>query len=338
MNVRFLSIFVIIVSLSIMLFTFFITEPDNINKEPAPPFFYTIAPKDMKNINIKTKNLENSWYFDKDSNRWYFEKLNKIPTDLYRWGGITQLLSGPKTQRVISQEIDDPKKYGIDEPKTEIQLTINDGTFIKLLIGNLTPDGKKNYAQIEGYPQLVVVDSLWDSVLTRLVEDPPYPDWFISGIVEGGKPTEILLFKNNEVVRGYGRNRETGVWNICEIPPKSEPCRGSELADGSKILNKVNIIASPEIVGAHYLDIVQDETFHEIFGTTVNDPYIYVRIERKTENNVTEVTAITMTIGNEVEGEDSHYAILMETLDVVKVKKEWAESVLELFNEDILYK
>tara|TARA_B100000401_G_C52800914_1_gene718532 strand:- start:1094 stop:2110 length:1017 start_codon:yes stop_codon:yes gene_type:complete len=338
MNIRFLSVFIIAASISIMLFTFFMTEPEKKSSEPTPPFFYTISPKDMNKIHIKTNNLENSWYFDDELNRWFFENLNKIPTDLYRWGGITQLLSGPKTQRVISQQIDDPIKYGLDDPKTEIKLYINDGTYIKLLIGNLTPDQEKNYAQIEGYPQLVVVDALWDSVLSRLVEDPPYPDWYISGIVEGGKPTELLLFKNNEVIRGYGANRETGIWSVCEIPPVSEPCRGNELANGDVLLEKIDKIANPEIVGAHYLDIVQDENLHKVFGTTVNDPYIYVRIERLTEKDFTEVTGITMTIGNEVEGENSRYAMIMETLDVVKVNKEWADSILTLFDEKVLYK
>ena len=77
MNVRFLSVFIIIASISIMLFTFFITEPENKSSEPTPPFFYTIAPKDMNKIHIKTNNLENSWYFDSDSNRSFFENLNR---------------------------------------------------------------------------------------------------------------------------------------------------------------------------------------------------------------------------------------------------------------------
>ena len=38
-----------------MLFTFFITEPENKSSEPTPPFFYTIAPKDMNKIHLYDK-------------------------------------------------------------------------------------------------------------------------------------------------------------------------------------------------------------------------------------------------------------------------------------------
>ena len=51
------------------------------------------------------------------------------------------------------------------------------------------------------------------------------------------------LFKNNEVIRGYGANRETGIWSVCEIPPVSEPCRGNELANGDVLLEKIDKIA-----------------------------------------------------------------------------------------------
>ena len=60
-------------------------------------------------------------------------------------------------------------------------------------------------------------------------------------------------------------------------------------------------------------------------------PYIAVRIENRTANNVTEVTRLTMTIGDITKDGAYRYAVANETSDVILIDAEWAERLLELF-------
>ena len=40
-----------------------------------------------------------SWYYNSDFEKWFFEKPPNIPASMFRWGGITQLLGGPKNSK-----------------------------------------------------------------------------------------------------------------------------------------------------------------------------------------------------------------------------------------------
>ena len=62
-----------------------------------------------------------------------------------------------------------------------------------------------------------------------------------------------------------------------------------------------------------------------------------MRIENvNEETGVTEVTRLTMTIGDTTEDGESRYAVANETSDVILVDAKWADRVLELFFGDPL--
>ena len=333
MNLRFLLVLITILSYVSIGVTWVITNPPVEAKEPVPPFFYTLSPDDLRNISIDTGEKVSSWSLREDLNRWYLDDLDNVPADLFRWGGITQLLGGPRTQRVLSQSIDDITLYGLDDPSAEFAVTLRDGTVVKLVLGNNTPDGENNYARVEGFPQLVLVDSTWGRVLERLVDEPPYPEWIYSLT---GDPREVILFDNNEVIRAYGYERDTDTWTICDIPLTTDPCIGSELADGDALMAEIEHFGNPQISGAVALNL-QNDVDYAPYGTILEAPYIAVRIEnRNDETNVIEVRRLTMTIGDITDDGVSRFAVANETSDVILIDSDWADRVLELFFGDVL--
>lgn len=333
MNLRLLLVLVTVLAYVAIGATWFITNPTAEVAEEEPPFFYTLAPQDLRNIRIDTGEAVSSWSLREDINRWYFDDLDDIPADLFRWGGITQLLGGPRTQRVLAQEIDDVTLYGLDDPSAQFAVTLRDGSVVTLVLGDLTPDGVNNYARVEGFPQLVLVDSSWGRVLERLVIEPPYPEWYYSLT---GLPRELILFDNNEVLRAYGYDRETDDWYICDIPLQTDPCTGSQLADGDALTAELEHFGNPEIIGAVALNLGEDTEFAP-YGTILESPYIAVRIEnRNQQTNVIEVRRLTMTIGDLTDEGENRYVVANETSDIIKVNAEWAERVLQLFYGDVL--
>jgi len=333
MNLRLLLVLITVLSYVAIGATWFVTNPAEEVAEQEPPFFYTLAPEDLRNIKIRTGDDSSSWSLREDVSRWYFDDFDDIPADLFRWGGITQLLGGPRTQRVLSQEIDDVTLYGLDTPSAEFSVTLRDGSQVTLLLGDLTPDGVNNYARMENFPQLVLVDATWGAVLERLVNEPPYPEWYYT---LDGQPREIILFNDNEVLIAYGWDRETSGWFVCDLPLETDPCTGSQAADAEAIEAELEHFGSPEIGGAVALNLGENVDFVQ-YGTVVESPYIAVRIENlNTETRVVEVTRLTMTIGDVTPDGASRYAVANETSDVITVDREWADRVLELFFGDPL--
>ena len=341
MNLRLLLVLITVLSFVAIGATWFINNPTEEAKEKAPPFFYTLSPDDMRNIEIETGAEKTSWSRKEGTRRWYFDDLNEVPVNLYRWGGITQLLGGPRTQRVLSQGVDDNALYGLDNPSTTIAITLRDESRVILSLGNLTPDQTNHYARltrmtsqqiVDKYPRLVLVDATWGAVLSRLVTEPPLPEWYYT---LSGKVREVLLFDNNEVIRAYGIDRSTEIWHVCDIPVDGDPCTGSVLADNDALKAELEHFGNPKIVGAVELNLKDDDDYVQ-YGTTKESPYIAVRIENKKETGVTEVTRLSMTIGDITPDGRSRYAVANETSDVIAMDLEWADRVLELFFGDVL--
>lgn len=332
MNLRLLLVLITVLSYVAIGVTWFIANPREEVEEPNPPFLYTLAPDDLRNIKITVGDTVDSWSLDVEQRRWFFDNMEGIPVSLYRWGGITQLLGGPRTQRVLATNIDDESKYGLDNPDLSITVTLRDESTIEMLLGKPTPDGENHYAQVVGHPQLVLVDASWGQVLTRLVNEPPLPDWYYT---IKGEIREILMFDENEVVRAYGFDPESESWFVCDIPLEAEPCTGRQQADTKALDTAMTHYGQPEILGAVELGLPEGADYSP-WGTVLDAPYIAIRVENRTETNVIEVTRLTMTLGDETDNGKSRYVLANETNDVIKVDSAWADRVLDLFFGELL--
>ena len=332
MNLRLLLVLLTVLSYVAIGVTWFLTNPSEEVEETEPPYFYTVAPDDLRNIEITTGNEKASWSLREDERqrRWYFDDLNDIPADPYRWGGITQLLGGPRTKRVLGASDNAESRYGLDNPSTTISVTLRDQSQIKLALGGLTPDGINHYARLERLEgsELVLVDASWGGVLERLVYDPPLPEWYYT---LSGNVREVLLFTNNDVLRAYGFDRDEELWYICNVPLETDPCTGTQLADSDALNEEIKHFGNPVINGAVALRLGDDNKEFIPFGLGVDKPYIAIRVENKNASNVTEVTRISMTIGDKTKDGESRYAVANETSDVIAVDLQWADRVLDLF-------
>lgn len=332
MNLRLLLVLITVLSYVAIGVTWFIANPREEVEEPTPPFLYTLAPEDLRNIKITVGDTVDSWSLDVEERRWFFDNMEGIPVSLYRWGGITQLLGGPRTQRVLATKIDDESKYGLDNPDSSITVTLRDESTLEMLLGNLTPDGENHYARVVGHPQLVLVDASWGQVLTRLVNEPPLPDWYYT---IKGEIREILMFDENEIIRAYGFDRESESWFVCDIPLEAEPCTGRQQADTKALDTAMTHYGQPEILGAVELGLPEGADYSP-WGTVLDAPYIAIRLENRKETNVIEVTRLTMTFGDETDNGKSRYVLANETHDVIKVDSAWADRVLDLFFGELL--
>lgn len=293
-----------------------------------PPFFFTLRPDDLRHISISAGDNSTSWHFRDDFRRWFFDDESNVPTSLYRWGGITQLLGGPRSQRELATSIDDPALYGLDNPQLRIVVQLRDGTEVQVEMGNLTPDGGAHYARQRGYNELYTVDSSWGEVMLRLVEEPPYPDWKYT--MNPDEATEILLFEANEVTSGYAIDDERDEWVICSNT-SAAPCKGEVAVDPAILQDFLERFGNPAIDGAEALNLQSTEEF-EPYGAGNQAPYIHIRREIEVRDRLTEVHVTSMVIGDVTPDGNYRYAVANETSDVIRVDREWADQLLALFD------
>jgi hypothetical protein len=92
-----------------------------------------------------------------------------------KWSGTPLLLSGPRVNRTLADEMDNPAQYGLDPPITVVRLIERTGRQYEAHLGLETPDGQNQYARLVGSPKLFSVPQIWARVVNRLVFQPPYP-------------------------------------------------------------------------------------------------------------------------------------------------------------------
>ena len=335
MGLRVSLILIIALSWASVGIVWFIKNPPQAESDPNPPYFYTLPSADLKRISISTTDNGVSWILNEDSRTWFFEEPDGIPVSQRRWGGITTLLGGPQTQRKLLDEIDDIAKYGLDDPQLSIRVLLKDQSEVGLDIGKLTPDNRGNYARLVGFPQLVMVDASWGQVLTRLITEPPFPEWYYS--MDPNFANEVLFFENNEVVRGYSYsddNDETVGWHLCDLPVEREPCKGTKPLDANLMAQILSNIANPRFVGVDTEALrLQDESDFEAYGAGLLAPYIFIRLEEEDSRNITIVNRVSISLGNTTADGNEMYVRVNDSDTVARVESEWGNDLLSLFTE-----
>lgn len=105
---------------------------------------------------------------------WVIQGDPDFPVFSPKWGGTPLLLSGPRVNRVLADEIEDPASYGLEPPETIVQVSDRMGNTLEFHMGIPTPDGNNQYARLLGDPALFTVPSPWAQVVNRLATDPPW--------------------------------------------------------------------------------------------------------------------------------------------------------------------
>lgn len=142
------------------------------------PWFYQVTEDDIQVIEVKHRDQQVKFVRDADE-FWQFENLPGVSPTHRRWGGMVLMLTGPRTRRLLQDEIKTPAQFGLDSPETVVKVVLKDGRGIDVKLGNKTTDGEHHYGQVEGFDELFLITSGWGNVLTQLATEPPLPEWFI---------------------------------------------------------------------------------------------------------------------------------------------------------------
>ena len=177
-----LRVIIILASVLLVLgIIFFVSRWLKPGPRPEEPrvFIWSVEMKELKAIVIRLpqEGKSEAWVKHEDQ-YWYFDRPNGPKVNMKRWGGgIPLLLSGPGAERPIANNAtsEELKKYRLNDPRMNIDLTLENKDTINIVVGDSTPDGQAYYIKLVQSKDVFTVHYTWYEVLERLVLEPPYP-------------------------------------------------------------------------------------------------------------------------------------------------------------------
>lgn len=177
MNLRSLLLLAAAAGLAVGLY--FTSRPKPQPRPEPRPFVWSFDMMELVRLEIELPRvgLQERWKRGEDR-QWYFDDEREQPVNRDRWGGgIALLVSGPGANRRIAAAAtaEQLERFGLTEPQMTLGLTLIDGGFVEVIVGDPTPDGRSYYIKELTDRGVYTVDFTWYGVLERLVTDPPYP-------------------------------------------------------------------------------------------------------------------------------------------------------------------
>ena len=175
MNYRISFILIVIATIiSIYVGFFELKKPPKTDTQTQDaPWFYDIGYDELAIITITYGDSKVS--FTKKEDKWVFTE-NNDNVDLNRWSGIPLLFTGPRSSRLITNNLTNPEEYGIAEPSAKYTVTLSAGNIITILVGTQTPDNSSSYVNLLGKTSLFLVPSSWVAAINNIAINPPYFD------------------------------------------------------------------------------------------------------------------------------------------------------------------
>ena len=149
-----------------------LTQPEPSDSPTSQEWFYLVDDSTINRLDVTY--FGDASVFVRDSERqWHLDDENgQLVSEEFR--GTPFLAGGARTPRLIAENADAEAAalYGLDDPKISLRFYLENGQDYTVLIGGLTPDRITNYAQIQGTPEIYLLDRTWGEHMARLITEP----------------------------------------------------------------------------------------------------------------------------------------------------------------------
>ncbi len=147
---------------------------------------------------------------------WQIEGDPEFPVFMPKWGGTPLLLSGPRVNRVLAEEIEDPASFGLEPPETMVRVSDQVGNTFEFHLGIPTPDGANQYARLVGDTALFTVPAQWAQVVNRLATEPPWGRLYSLDLSR----VRVVEVSNEDATTTYFLDDSSGEWMVAGEPPQ----------------------------------------------------------------------------------------------------------------------
>ena len=336
---------------AILYFEPFKTEEERVDKSP---WFYQVAEEDIRAIEVT--HLDKHVRFVKTGKVWTFvepESLAGLPPAWEIFQGTELILSGPRTQRdltIAAATIDDPTQYGLDDPRTIVDVELTANRNLRFKLGDPTTSGDYYYGEVVGFPQLYLVVKIWGDVVARLANELPLPAWYVKRdldeIVSASIFREDLEPEEGNAILEFLRDEDgwqVRDWRTSETVPESRPVDPEKwdpivpLLSGSPNVRVENVRVEDEDYSRWGID---EETCPQ--GSRQRRCWsgatgaIEVRYPAVSDLGSSYLEHMSIVIGDKTPDGTGYYALWESDQffsPAIIVDGEWAETLLGLFDD-----
>ena len=324
MNVRtsLVLLLVLVMIVGYLAFSEFRPSSSSPEDEGPAPWFYAVSSEDITRVSIIYKHTEETFVRGEGLTDWFFDDPYRTPLDFERWSGITLLLEGPRSRRLLFDKVDNLTPYGLEEPSATILVNLTGDREFQILFGNNTEDGTSHYVQLSGSSPVYLIDSGWGNVLTRLATIPPYPIWYyrspadqVSEIEANYKGTTASFIQDSK----FG-------WQLNTSDRASERSSVDSLWWGKYV--------SPVMEGPSVqYQVAPDQEDSADYG--LDKPFAVISIgfdvlKFASEGPVNVFRVLEWSIGNKTDDDKNYYAKVRNLPEVLAVDANWVESFLSV--------
>ena len=131
---------------------------DTTSATPPSPKILTLPADQLTTIRIAKTGSE-PLTLEKKGDQWQITTPNPLPADQDAVAALSGAVSPLNSDRLIDENPQSLKSFGLDNPTSEVDFTTKDGKTHKLLFGSDTPSGSDTYAKIDSDPKVYTVAS-----------------------------------------------------------------------------------------------------------------------------------------------------------------------------------
>lgn len=179
---------------------------------------------------------------------WQIQGDPDFPVFIPKWGGTPLLLSGPRVNRVLSEEIGDPASFGLEPPATVVRVSDRVGNTFEFHLGIPTPDGSNQYARLVGDSALFTVPAAWAQVVNRLATEPPFGRLYDLDITL----VRVVEVSHQDTTTTYFLDESVSRWFVAPLDLEE----GEPIPVSAEWLDSLNLLGGPRVDAllAHGID------------------------------------------------------------------------------------
>ena len=221
------AVFVLLVLVGTLYWSGHRTPTDETAKASAdtPPTILKLDEAAITRLELKKKDTESIVLAKSNSGTWQIAQPKPLNADQNSVSSALSTLSSLNSERLVDDKASDLKRYGLDQPALEVDITEKDNKIRRLLIGDETPAGSAVYATLVGDPRVFTMASYNKTSIDKGLND--LRDKRLLTVSADKVSRFELLRKNHEIE--FGRNKDE--WQIL----KPKPLRADSLLVGELI-------------------------------------------------------------------------------------------------------
>jgi hypothetical protein len=191
-------------------------KKDEEAKAPADlaPKFWKVPEEDVTKIAVYRRDGETT-VVEKDADgNWKLTSPKQYRADKDAVNGMLTALASLSGDKLVEEKAPDLKPFHLDDPLATVSITLKDGSYRKLKIGDDVPAGGGAYAQSEGDPRVMTIASWTKSSIDKNAGDLRDKRLLI---FEQDKVARVELTAKNTTTE-FGKNSQNE-WQIVKPSP-----------------------------------------------------------------------------------------------------------------------